>query len=199
MYKRLFLILGLLTLFAANSLAQNGPNTQTPAPVKLSASTDNFDPLGILEDDEEDEKALGVKASVLSMVSFERAAFEIINRKRVENGQPHLTWCDKLAAVARVHSQSMAEFRFFSHRGLDDKLVSDRADRQGVGRWRSIGENIAFNRGYKDPVEKAVEGWLNSPTHRRNMLDTNWKESAVGVALAPDGSYYFTQVFLTRK
>jgi uncharacterized protein YkwD len=93
----------------------------------------------------------------------------------------------------------MAEFSFFSHRGLDNKLVSDRADAQKVVKWRAIGENIAFNRGYKDPVQKAVELWLDSPTHRRNLMDETWRESAVGVAVAPDGSYYFTQVFLVRR
>ena len=63
----------------------------------------------------------------------------------------------------------------------------------------SIGENIAFNRGYKDPVEVAVELWLKSPSHRQNLLKSDWSESAVGIAVADDGSYYFTQVFLTRK
>jgi uncharacterized protein YkwD len=31
------------------------------------------------------------------------------------------------------------------------------------------------------------------------MMDPNWKESAIGVAKAADGSVYFTQVFLVRK
>jgi uncharacterized protein YkwD len=29
-------------------------------------------------------------------------------------------------------------------------------------------------------------------------MDKNWKESAVGVAVGGDGSFYFTQVFLRR-
>jgi len=45
----------------------------------------------------------------------------------------------------------------------------------------------------------AVDLWLESPTHRHNMLDPYWKESAVGVGVAEDGSIYFTQVFMTRK
>ena len=73
------------------------------------------------------------------------------------------------------------------------------ADDAHVGSWRSIGENIAFSRGYKDPVALTIELWLDSPSHRHNMMDANWKESAIGVAVAQDGSYYFTQVFLLRK
>lgn len=192
--------MGLFAALASISFGQaSGP--PVPTAVKLSLSSDNFDPLGILEhDDVDDKKMSGVKASVVvNMASVERSAFDLINRKRIENGLLPLTWNDEVAAVARVHSQSMAEFNFFSHRGLDSKLVSDRADAAKVGKWRAIGENIAFNRGYKDPTEKAVELWLDSPTHRRNMMDPGWKESAVGVAIAVDGSYYFTQVFLVRR
>ncbi|MGE3467568.1 MAG: CAP domain-containing protein, partial [Pyrinomonadaceae bacterium] len=94
---------------------------------------------------------------------------------------------------------NMAEFNFFSHRGLDNKMVSDRADIAKAGKWRAIGENIAFNRGYGDPVTKAVELWLDSPSHKRNMLSPDWKESAIGIAVNEDGAYYFTQVFMIKK
>ena len=199
MLKRIVLTAFLLSILTTSAIAQAGPNAQNA--VKLSASTDNFDPLGLLEtDDEPDERAASTKnAPSASTIGFEKAAFEIINRRRITQGLPLLTWCDKVAAVARTHSQSMAEFHFFSHKGLDSKMVSDRADAAGVGRWRAIGENIAFNRGYKDPIEKAVESWLDSPSHRRNMFDANWRDSAVGIAISPDGSFYFTQVFLTRR
>ncbi|MGB5014195.1 MAG: CAP domain-containing protein [Pyrinomonadaceae bacterium] len=169
---------------------------------------------GILEaDDDDDEIASGksrprvvkvreskVKSSVLVNVGLvERTAFEILNQKRLERGLQPLVWNTDLFNVARGHSQNMSEFQFFAHRGLDGKMVSDRADDSGLGNWRAIGENIAFNRGYQDPIAKAVEGWLDSPTHMRNLLDDKWKESAIGVAVAADGSYYFTQVFLVRK
>ena len=199
MHKKLFLFLGLVAALASTSFGQT-TNYPIPTAVKLSLSSDNFDPLGILEDDDDDKKASGVKSSVVvNLASLEQSTFDLINRKRVEYGLLPLIWSEDVAAVARIHSKNMAEFNFFSHRGLDSKLVSDRADSANVGRWRAIGENIAFNRGYKDPTEKAVELWLDSPTHRRNMMDAGWKESAVGVAIAVDGSYYFTQVFLTRR
>ena len=82
--------------------------------------------------------------------------------------------------------------------GLDNKMVSDRADDRGVRNWQSIGENIAYARGFSDPIGKTVQLWLDSPSHRDNLLDSNWQESAVGVAVAEDGSYYFTQVFLRK-
>lgn len=201
-------MLGLLVVFGGIATAQNVPlPNPTQTAIKLAVGNDVSDPFGLLESDDEEpsaddkkKKAAGVKASVVvNMASAEQSAFDVINQIRAEKGLEPLIWSDELAAVARLHSQNMAEFRFFSHRGLDNKLVSDRADELKVGRWRSIGENIAFNRGYADPVAMAVELWLDSPTHKRNMMDPNWKESAIGVAKAADGSVYFTQVFLVRR
>jgi uncharacterized protein YkwD len=141
----------------------------------------------------------GVKASVaVNIQSAEHLAFDMINQKRAAAGLKLLVWSDKLEGMARGHSYDMATKEYFSHRDQAGKMVSDRADDAHVGNWRSIGENIAFNRGYDDPVGRAIELWMNSPSHRTNLLSDSWKESAVGVAVAADGSYYFTQVFLKR-
>lgn len=93
----------------------------------------------------------------------------------------------------------MAEQGFFSHKGSDGTMVDDRADMLGLGRWQAIGENIAFLKGFDNPGEVAVEKWMQSTSHRRNVLASNWRESAVGVAVTGDGTYYFTQVFLLRR
>ena len=211
MKSKLFLLTGLIAILAATVPAQtataknSGPNATTRL-YNLEAELARyiFDGEDVAETPRADrprvvETASGVKASVVVNVSaLSRAAFELINQKRAENGAAPVAWSDDLARVAGVHSQNMAELNFFGHRGLDNKLVSDRADDQRLGRWRAIGENIAFNRGYPDPVARTVQLWLDSPGHRRNMLDPTWKESAIGVAVAEDGSFYFTQVFLKK-
>ncbi len=127
---------------------------------------------------------------------FERTALELLNAKREERGLKPLSWSNKLLSVARLHSQNMAEYDFFSHKGIDGKYVSDRADQSNIGDWESIGENIAFNRGFDDPVAKAVKLWLSSPSHFNNIMNPMWKETAIGIAIREDGSYYFTQVFV---
>ena len=180
MKSKIFLSLGLFAALTISTFAQT--NNFQPDRPRIASGT-----------------ASGVKASVIvNTVSLEQVAFDLLNQKRIENGLRPLAWSDKLASIARLHSQNMAEFNFFSHRGLDDKMVSDRADDARMGRWRAIGENIAFNRGYQNPISKAVELWLDSPSHRHNLLDNNWKETAVGIAVAADGSYYLTQVFLKK-
>lgn len=130
---------------------------------------------------------------------LERRVFKLLNDVRRKQGLQDLEWSDDVAAVARVHSLNMADEKFFSHRGSDGSMVDDRADKLGLGSWRVIGENIAYMRGYDDPAALAVEKWMESTAHRKNLLGPNWKESAVGVAITKDGTYYMTQVFLLRK
>jgi uncharacterized protein YkwD len=209
MFNRSVFVLAAVAVLAISITAQShsipaGPNesvriSSLEADLTRFLESDDDTPDPITRPRKVNVKTSGVKSSVIiNTLSLEREAFKILNRTRAEKGESPLIWNEQLAAVARLHSGNMAEYNFFSHRGLDGKMVSSRADDAGVGKWRSIGENIAFSRGYGDPVAKAVQLWLDSPAHRQNLLDVNWKEAAVGVAAAPDGSYYFTQVFLRR-
>ena len=140
-----------------------------------------------------------IETSANALSAIERKAFDLINREREKRGLRTLAWSDDAARAARLHSRNMAQNHFFSHRGQDGLMANDRAEQVGIFDWRAIGENIAFNRGYEQPVEMAVEKWLESPSHRENLLNKSWLESGVGVAVSQDGSYYFTQVFILRK
>ena len=129
---------------------------------------------------------------------LERQAFDILNQRRNENGLSPIKWSEDMAKIARIHSQDMAQYSYFSHAGRGGKMVNDRADLLGFSDWQAIGENIAFNRGYEKPAEFACEGWMKSSAHRENILNARWKEAGIGVALAVDGSYYFTEVFILK-
>jgi uncharacterized protein YkwD len=147
----------------------------------------------------ESKPSAAPKISVAAIFELERRAFQLINEKRAEQNLSPLKWNDEIARVARLHSQNMAEYKFLSHQGTDGSMVDDRADRVGLHRWRAIGENIAYNRGYAQPIEFAVERWMLSPKHKQNLLGSNWQESGIGIAVTTDGTYYLTQVFLLRK
>ena len=134
-----------------------------------------------------------------AVVELERATFDLLNEKRKERGLSPLVWSESVALIAREHSVDMATMNYFSHKDMNGGYVSDRADSAGMKKWRAIGENIAFNRGFADPKVRAVELWMDSSSHRQNLLDDHWKESAIGIAVASDGSYFFTQVFLDKK
>ena len=55
---------------------------------------------------------------------------------------------------------------------------------------RSFGENVAFNSGHSDAVYTAVDGWIHSPGHRKNLLG---EFNCCGIAVyCYYGKYYFT-------
>ncbi len=47
-----------------------------------------------------------------------------------------------------------------------------------------------------DPVAAIVDGWVNSPGHRANLLHPHMRRTGVGIALDDGGVLYFTQLFL---
>jgi uncharacterized protein YkwD len=129
---------------------------------------------------------------------IEKEVFQLINLKRVEKGLSELKWDEKISKIARDHSEKMAIHGFFSHFGLNGNTVDERAIRLGVNDWSGIGENIAYCKGITNPSGFAVEGWMKSEGHKRNLLNSSWQKSGLGVAITEDGKYFFTQVF-TKK
>lgn len=189
-------IIGTLTLFTVNASSQSSALfADVSGPAASSGNSADMGRQRVVTD-----RTSGAKASVVVNIQMtERALFDLINQKRVENGLKPLVWADDLLSIARGHSQNMVNYGYFSHRDVDNRLVSDRADLAGLRNWRAIGENIAFSRGFQDPIVKTAQLWLDSPSHRRNLLDSNWREGAIGLAVGSDGSYFFTQVFMVRK
>ena len=64
----------------------------------------------------------------------------------------------------------------FSHMGSGGTTASDRANLAGY-QSPSVGENIAA--GYMT-AQEVVDGWMNSPGHRENILNPNYTEIGVG-------------------
>jgi uncharacterized protein YkwD len=144
------------------------------------------------------ETATSVSPSLDEATTIERHAFEKTNEARVENGLARLAWDAELCRMARAHSESMAKQGFFSHETLEGLQLKDRAHARGILRFRVIGENIAYNKGYDDPGAFAVERWMISPGHRANILYIGFQAVAIGSYISADGSVYLTQIFIAR-
>lgn len=130
--------------------------------------------------------------------AIERRAFEQTNLIRVQHGLPPFVWDADVCRMARDHSESMAREAYFSHTTPDGKRLRDRARLVGILQFRVVAENIAYNQGYEDPGAFAVERWMLSPKHRANILSPEFRAMAIGSFVAPDGSVYLTQTFITR-
>lgn len=111
--------------------------------------------------------------------------FHLVNAFRQYHGRSVLTWCDKAAASARLHSEDMAENNYFDHISLDGRNPGARMRAQGIS-WRACGENIIA--GYGGAIV-SHDGWVNSSGHRDNILGRSYTRLGVGFAYE-SGSYY---------
>ncbi|HET6979121.1 MAG TPA: CAP domain-containing protein [Pyrinomonadaceae bacterium] len=129
---------------------------------------------------------------------IEKRAFEQTNIVRVKNGLAPLVWDADVCRMARIHSESMSRQGYFSHVTPDGLRLRERARIVGIYQYAVLGENIAYNQGYDDPGAFAVERWMQSEKHRANILSSEFRAMAIGSFVAPDGSVYLTQTFITR-
>lgn len=125
---------------------------------------------------------------------------EATNRHRAAHGIPRVEANDALAAAAREFAAFMAKSDKFGHEA-DGRTPPERAGRHGYD-YCFVSENLGYqfrSRGFRDPDELArglVEGWKNSPGHRKNLDDRGATEIGVGVARgAATGRYYAVQMF----
>jgi len=105
----------------------------------------------------------------------------------------------QLAAAARAFAEFMASNDKFGHEA-DGREPSARVKEQGYD-FCAMSENIAYqysSRGFAtdDLAAKLLEGWKDSPGHRKNMLDADVLEAGMGVAHSKtSGKYYAVQLF----
>ena len=204
--RRVLYLFNLLLIFLSfqTVFSQNNPSKIYYSRGGSAVATNNIilsslrERVGGREVSVEKSKTSGGGSSAIAVESLERRVFDLVNERRIEAGLPPLAWNKEAASAARVHSANMAALNFFSHTGTDGKNVSARAASAGLTSWHLIGENIATNRGFKSPLESAVQSWMNSPGHRENILKGAWHETGIGVAVKVDGTYFFTQVFVLK-
>lgn len=149
-------------------------------------------PLGSVLSSDRQPPQLPAQSS--SNAEIEAVIHQRINQIRQENGLPPLRENEDLVKVARSYSQQMAEKNFFSHTGPNGDNVAQRVTAAGVF-YIMVGENLAKTVNAPQPAQFAVEGWMESPGHRENILRTGFSEGGIGVWQI-DETYYFTHIFL---
>ncbi|GAP97898.1 CAP domain-containing protein [Leptolyngbya sp. NIES-2104] len=127
---------------------------------------------------------------------IETTIYQQINQVRQQDGLKGLKKNDRLAEVARRYSQQMAEKEFFSHTGADGTNVADRVEAGQIS-FQIVGENLYMGTNIRQPADNAVEGWMNSPGHRENLLRPVYAETGIGV-WKKGNTYYITQLFLRQ-
>ncbi len=122
--------------------------------------------------------------------SAEQQMYQMLNSQRMAQGLAPLAFSDDLRNLAREHSKDMFVRGYFSHYTPEGLSPFDRMERAGIN-YQFAGENLAL----APSTSLAMQGLMNSPAHRANILNPNFHQIGIGVI---DGGIYgkmYTQEF----
>jgi uncharacterized protein YkwD len=156
----------------------------------------------------------------LDPFALEVRIHELINAERMKQKVPVLKLDNRLANVARLHSQDMAVRGFFDHLTPEGKTPTDRGRaahytcKKYFGEFvaEGLAENIFQNNLYNRVVMKGndmtfdwnsaekiaqttVDGWMTSPGHRRTILTPRYQRTGIGIAISSKDQVLITQLF----
>jgi len=119
------------------------------------------------------------------------AIITLTNNARAQNGLPPLKENQLLDSIAASRAQDMLDKQYFAHVSPTGQQASDIA--QSVGyHYKIIAENIGSGDFYTN--QKIVDGWMQSPGHRSNILSTEVEE--IGAAVLK-GNMKGTDTYIT--
>ncbi len=102
-----------------------------------------------------------------------------VNEAREKEDLPDLKISSKLTEVATAKVNDMVAHKYFAHtspEGLTPWYWFEKSDYA----YKYAGENLAIN--YTSAEEEQM-AWMNSPTHRKNIMNANYTEIGVAVAV----------------
>lgn len=140
---------------------------------------------------EEDTRTVRITAQESSFDEWAKEVLRLTNEERAKLNMPALVWDDSLASLAEEHCNDMIKRGFFSHDNPDGKTPFDRMRNAGLS-YRMAGENIAA--GQYSP-EAALESWMNSKGHRKNILNPDFQSMGAGVVKGGKYGIYWAQEF----
>ncbi|WLR52206.1 CAP domain-containing protein [Bacillus tianshenii] len=128
------------------------------------------------------------------MQNVEKQVVQLTNQERAKQGLKPLQADASLAKVARTKSADMRDKGYFSHNSPTYGSPFNMMKQFGI-QYTAAAENIAA--GQPSP-EAVVKAWMDSPGHRRNILNPDMTH--IGVGYAEGGSYgkYWTQMFIRK-
>lgn len=135
----------------------------------------------------------GTYYSEFKMSKEEKIIFDAINKARKNNGLDALKVDKTLFKIARLKAQDMVNNSYFSHTspkyGTPFKMMSD----YGIT-YKVAGENIAGN----PDLELAVKAWLESNTHKKNILSSSYNYIGIGVSKSDTYGYIIDAMFIGK-
>lgn len=126
---------------------------------------------------------------------MEKKLVNLVNRERVKHGLHPLGEWKILYPCAQQHSTRMAKKKVsFGHSGFEKRAEKIRQ----LARVGTFGENLAYCRNVDDPLSTSIAMWMKSPSHRDNILDANYTDTAIAITVDKQRGIFITQLFAKR-
>jgi len=121
-----------------------------------------------------------------------QATLCLVNQERATHGELPLQPNSRLEQSAEDHSQDMISEDYFSHYTPSGEGPAERVQATGYiptnAGWK-IGENIAWGTSYLATPESIVQAWIASPEHLENILESNYRDTGIGVYPAAPAAF----------
>ncbi|MCT4686020.1 CAP domain-containing protein [Vallitalea sp.] len=164
---------------------RTGVNNREAIPEDTRGNYDNT----VANDNAEDENTTTNK----NISNEEQQLINLINESRKQNGLKALKADNQLSEIARIKSKDMIDNNYFSHNSPTYGNPFDMLKNFGI-QYLSAAENIAGN----NSVQEAHEALMNSPGHRKNILNPEVTHVGVGIQKGSKYGYMFTELFIKK-
>lgn len=124
------------------------------------------------------------EAVTTAQSTYQSSAFRHTNDERTDRGRKALDQGACLQKFAVSQARLMAAKQQMFHQALAPVL-----NRCGL---TLAGENVGY--GF-DNGKAIVNAWMNSPSHRANILERGYRLMGIGASKGDDGLWYVAQVF----
>jgi len=128
-----------------------------------------------------------------TLTAQEQEMLKLVNEARAQNNVPALQIDMELTNVARIKAQDMIDNNYFSHNSPKYGSPFDMMKSFGIS-YVQAGENIAGNQN----VQKAHEALMNSPGHRKNILNPDYTHIGIGIRSGGQYGNMFCQMFISK-
>lgn len=116
------------------------------------------------------------EVSILNLTTDENELLSLINTEREKNNLSNLQIDENLQNVARLKAKDLVENNYFSHISPTYGTPFEMLKNQNIS-YRTASENIAGN----SNITSAVESWLGSESHKKNILSNDYNYTGIAV------------------
>ena len=134
--------------------------------------------------------ALTASLEPYCLTSFDKELIKLVNVERNKAGLASLTVSSDICSIAAIRAEEASSL--WSHTRPMGGKCDSLFDEYNI-EWTLVGENLAHSSSYN--AEKIVGTWMNSESHRTNILNDSFTICGIATYTGNDGNIYIAQIF----